>query len=110
VRACWLQGERDVCVAKVQDGCKRDSVRFLEEVQRQRQDIESKVADSMQRLRILYAPPRTAAVATVAHTVASERGSLVGSNPSPRNFVEPDHVAEEVEKLLALVRVSRTQI
>jgi hypothetical protein len=81
-----------------------------------------------QRLRILYAPPRTVDGVGLATSVAvgpplfipSSGAGLVGDaaassaavegRATPRSAPEPERVNDEVEKLLALVRVKRTQV
>jgi hypothetical protein len=127
-----FQADRDQRVAAAAEATAVERHSFQEEINRQRRDIEVKVADNLERLQVLYAPPKTVSAvvgpssflpsaAPPLFTAASPTagfgaaGSVstplaTGGVPTPRSAPEPERVKDEVEKLLALVRVSRNQI
>ena len=53
------QSDRDKRVTAATEACLADRQSFQEELNRQRREIETKVADNLERLQVLYAPPKT---------------------------------------------------
>ncbi len=118
------QNDREKRVAAAVEASRAERQSFQEEINKQRREIETKVADNLERLQVLYAPPKVPTGAAFTPTSGapffSASGAAGGGLPppipgvpattTPRSAPEPERVNDEVEKLLALVRVTRNQI